>query len=73
MVKEEEEEESDSEEEREDHRLVDEEEERLKFTEKTAPSSAETEEVTPGSFKGFGFKKRSTERPKIRQRTSELS
>ena len=73
-MKQEEEEEEDSEEEREDHKMVDEEEERLKFTEKTAPSLAEEEEtVTPGSFKGFGFKKRSTERPKIRQRTSKLS
>ena len=76
-VEEEEEEggESDSEEEREDHKLVDEEEERLKFSEKTAPSLAEgePEKVTPGSFKGFEFKKRKSERPQIRQRTSELS
>ena len=68
---------TDSEEERGDRRGVreEEEEERLRFAEKTVTSlsEGEAENVTPGSFKGFGFKKRSTERPPVRERTSELS
>lgn len=68
----------DSEEEREDK---DDEEETLSFNERTVNSLPPGEAgggdrgaVTVGSFKGFGFRKRSTAaRPQIRQRTSELS
>lgn len=54
----------------------DEEEEKLTFDERTLTSLPEK---TPGggemrgSFTGFSFKKRTTGRPQIRQRTSELS
>ena len=49
-------------------------EEEVKFGERTLGSLPQPDpEVRPGSFKGFGFKKRSIARPQIRQRTSELS
>ena len=43
----------------------------MKFEEKQLPS----EETTPGSFKGFAFKKRTggaQKRPQIRERTSQI-
>ena len=46
---------------------------RMQFEEKTLPTVEQ--ELTPGTFKGFNFKKRtggSQKRPQIRQRTSEL-
>ena len=49
---------------------------RNKFKEKTAPlpSGSPEPQVTPGAFKGFSFKKRtSTNKPQIRQRTSDFS
>ena len=55
----------------------DEEEEKVTFDERTLTSLPEkTEEgggEMRGSFTGFSFKKRTTGRPQIRQRTSELS
>ena len=50
------------------------EEEEVRFGEQTLESLPQPDpEVRPGSFKGFGFKKRSIGRPQIRSRTSELS
>lgn len=53
---------------------------RKKFQEKTAPirssspSGSPEPQVTSGTFKGFSFKKRSTtNKPQIRQRTSDFS
>ena len=54
-----------------------EEEKGKKFKEKTAPllsTGSPEPEITPGAFKGFSFKKRtSTNKPQIRQRTSDFS
>lgn len=67
----------DSEEDGDGRKVEDEDEDRPSFGERTLVSLEENsreEAITPGSFRGFGFKKRSnTGRPKIRQRTSELS
>ena len=53
---------------------------RKKFQEKTvpirssSPSGSPEPQVTAGMFKGFSFKKRSTtNKPQIRQRTSDFS
>lgn len=54
----------------------DDEEEKVTFDERTLtslPEKAEGGGEMRGSFTGFSFKKRTTGRPQIRQRTSELS
>lgn len=60
-----------------DIRQLQDEEERLRFDERTVSSLPEKAtgggEMKPGGFTSFSFKKRSTGRPQIRQRTSELS
>ena len=59
--------------------LSDDDGQRKKFQEKIAPlhsspSGSPEPQVTSGMFKGFSFKKRSTtNKPQIRQRTSDFS
>lgn len=72
-----EEEEDEEDQEGSSHDTSDNEEKGNKFKEKTAPllsTGSPEPQVTPGTFKGFSFKKRtSTNKPQIRQRISDFS
>ena len=73
---EEEEEKGKEEEDGSDEDSSDEESKRMRFQEKKphalSPSSPEPQ-VTPGSFKGFSFKRRTAAKFQFRQRTSDFS